>query len=248
MTRSPVQLFRFWSLAILCVALMFAFISLGTWQVHRRAWKLTLIEHVNERIKAAPIAPPGPAQWPDVTLDNDGYRRITLHGSFIPGKEVLAQAVTAKGGGYWVLAPMQTDQGFTVLINRGFVDPAHKAPDTHAAPTEPVTVTGLLRITEPGGGFLRNNDPAHDQWHSRDVAAIGEALGIPAAQLAPYFIDEEATGAPGYPITGLTVVKFHNSHLIYLLTWYSLALLSAYSVLKLYREEFGSRPDDETVA
>lgn len=246
MSRSPARLFRFWFLVVLCVAFFFVFISLGTWQVHRRTWKLALIEHVNERVGAVPVAPPPPAQWPDVTLDRDGYRHVTVHGRFETDKEALAQAVTDKGGGYWVMTPLQTDQGFTVLVNRGFVDEAHKAPETHAAPDGPVTVTGLLRITEPNGGFLRKNDPGNGQWHSRDVAAIGAALGIPSGQLAPYFIDADADQSSGYPITGLTVVKFHNSHLIYLLTWYALALLSAYSILKLYREEFGNRPDDET--
>jgi len=38
----------------------------------------------------------------------------------------------------------------------------------------PATVTGLLRITEPHGGFLRHNDPAGTMV-SRDVQAIAAA-------------------------------------------------------------------------
>jgi surfeit locus 1 family protein len=52
------------------------------------------------------------------------------------------------------------------------------------------TIGGLLRISEPHGGFLRSNDPAADRWFSRDVQAIATARGL--ANVAPYFIDAEA--------------------------------------------------------
>ncbi len=92
------------------------------------------------------------------------------------------------------------------------------------------TVTGLLRITEPGGGFLRHNDPAAERWYSRDVQAIAAARGL--ADVAPYFIDAEraAAGArdgPPGPGPGLTVLAFPNSHLVYAITWYALALMVA---------------------
>lgn len=53
-------------LAIAGIALFFAFISLGTWQVQRRAWKLDLIERVNERVHSQPVAVPAQPVWPQV--------------------------------------------------------------------------------------------------------------------------------------------------------------------------------------
>ena len=98
----------------------------------------------------------------------------------------------------------------------------------------PVAVTGLLRMTEPGGAFLRSNDPAADRWFSRDVAAIAAAKGL--ADVAPYFIDADATPNPGgLPIGGLTVVAFRNSHLVYALTWYALAAMSAAAAWRVWR-------------
>ncbi|MBC7495877.1 MAG: SURF1 family protein, partial [Sphingomonadaceae bacterium] len=80
---------------------------------------------------------------------------------------------------------------------------------------------------EPGGGFLRNNDSRADRWYSRDVAAIASARGIEDA--APYFIDADATrNLGGLPLGGLTVVTFRNAHLVYSLTWFALAGLSAW--------------------
>jgi surfeit locus 1 family protein len=82
-----------------------------------------------------------------------------------------------------------------------------------------------MRVSEPHGGFLRTNEPAADRWFSRDVPAIARARGL--GVVAPFFVDADATpNRGGYPIGGLTVVQFRNSHLIYALTWFALAALS----------------------
>ena len=110
-----------------------------------------------------------------------------------------------------------------MLVNRGFVP--SRTTDRHS-PTGPVTVTGLLRLTELDGAFLRRNDPAANRWYSRDVAAIARARGL--ANAAPFFIDADATPNPGgWPLGGLTVVRFRNTHLIYALTWFALAAMAA---------------------
>jgi surfeit locus 1 family protein len=103
-----------------------------------------------------------------------------------------------------------------------------------------VTITGLLRASEPGGGFLRANDPATDRWFSRDTAAIGRARGL--SRVGGFFIDADATPNPGgYPVGGLTVIKFRNAHLVYALTWFGLAVLCLWGVkVVLGRKEEGT--------
>lgn len=214
-------------IALAAAALAFAALcALGVWQLERRAWKLDLIARVDARVHAAPAAPPGPAEWPGVTAARDEYRHVRVRGTFDNSRETLVQAVTELGPGFWVMTPLRTDQGFTVLVNRGFVPPELKAPAARAAgePAGEVTVTGLVRMSEPHGGFLRANQPAAGRWYSRDVAAIAAADGLERA--APYFIDADA--APnngGWPRGGLTVIHFRNSHLSYALTWFGLAIM-----------------------
>ena len=211
--------------AVVAAVLAFTgFMALGVWQLERLAWKEALIAAVNARIAASPVAPPGPAAWPQVSAARDAYRHVRVSGTFDNSRETLVQAVTEAGPGFWVLTPLRTDQGFTVLVNRGLV-PAEHAPQA-ARPAGliagPVTVTGLLRASEPGGGFLRANRPGAGRWYSRDVAAITRVRNL--AQAAPYFID--ADGAPnigGWPRGGMTVIRFRNSHLSYALTWFALA-------------------------
>ncbi|MGH7019933.1 MAG: SURF1 family protein [Brevundimonas sp.] len=223
--------------AVMFAVLFAGFSALGVWQVQRLAWKQDLIRQVDARVHAAPVAAPPPEQV--VTRQADQYRRVVVSGRFDHSREALVKAVTDLGPGYWVLTPLVSDQGFTVLINRGFVPSERQKPTDRAAGQieGPTTVVGLLRLTEPDGGFLRANDPAGDRWFSRDVAGIAKARGL-QGPVAPYFIDADATPNPGgWPRGGLTVVSFPNSHLIYALTWFGLALMSAAGFVLFAREE-----------
>jgi surfeit locus 1 family protein len=233
--RSPAALTLILAIAL---ALFAGLIALGVWQVHRRAWKLALIEHVAERIHATPVPAPGPRSWPALSAANDEYRHVAVKGRFRNDRETLVQANTDLGAGFWVLTPFDTGRGFIVLVNRGFVTPEHRDPATRrdGQIDAPRMVTGLLRITEPKGAFLRHNDPAAGRWYSRDVAAIARARRLGA--VAPYFIDADRGAGPAdAPVGGLTVVRFPNNHLVYAITWFALALMTAIGAALLIRDE-----------
>jgi surfeit locus 1 family protein len=214
-------------LSLVCWSLVAGFCGLGIWQLHRRTWKLNLIARVQHRIHAAPIPAPGPGRWPTLTPGDSEYLRVRVVGRFDNAKETLVQAVTELGPGFWVMTPLETRQGFIVLVNRGFVPPERRAPSSRSAGqiVGDATVVGLLRRSEPHGGFLRANAPREGRWYSRDVAAIARTRGLRG--VAPYFIDAEASpGDVSGPTGGLTVVRFPNSHLVYALTWFGLAALA----------------------
>ena len=50
-----------------------------------------------------------------------------------------------------------------------------------------------------------------------------------------------AATLPGGPVGGLTVVSFHNSHAVYALTWYGLALMVAVGLGMVARREWRLR-------
>ncbi len=224
-TAPPRASRRRWLVAFagLLVVACAGFIALGVWQLQRMAWKHELIARVEARIHAVPVTAPSRAHWASVTDANDSYRRVTVAGRFV-GEDTRTQAVTELGGGFWLLQPLLADDGDQVLVNRGFVPIGGTA---SPAPEGRVVVQGLLRMTEPEGGFLRRNDPAAGRWYSRDVAAIARAQGLQAAQVAPFFIDADRDRASQeWPRGGMTVVKFRDSHLSYALTWFGMALLT----------------------
>ncbi|MBC3916376.1 SURF1 family protein [Undibacterium sp. CY18W] len=226
-------------------AIFSGFISLGTWQILRLQWKLDLIERVEQRVHAAPVPIPDFSLWPHINASADEYRHVQLDGVFLHEKTVLVLASTELGGGFWVMTPLETTDQATVLVNRGFI-PEKMAASYRTASTKnqadssrasTIHVTGLLRMTEPGGGFLRKNDPDGNRWYSRDVLAIATATGL--TKSAPFFIDADASlvndkrdtqqndGSANTPVAGLTVIHFHNNHLVYAAVWFLLAAMTA---------------------
>jgi surfeit locus 1 family protein len=240
---------------LICVgiALFLGFMALGTWQVQRRAWKLDLIARVEQRVHAAPVAVPAPGQWPQIDAAGYEYQPVKAQGIWLSRQSVLAKALTEDGAGFWVMTPLQQADGTQILVNRGFTPEKMRAhwlrQIAEAKPSaEPVTVIGLMRMSEPGGGFLRHNDAASQQWFSRDVAAIAQSRGL--NHTAPYFIDQGLpAGNPAYELArpaagqadvlrpGMTVIQFHNSHLVYALTWYGLAAMVLVAAFLVRRHE-----------
>jgi surfeit locus 1 family protein len=215
--------------ALLAVGLL----ALCAWQIERRAWKLDLIAQIDARVDAPLVDAPGPAAWPAISAATDAYRHVRASGEWLRDRDTRVQAVTAQGAGDWVLTPLRTDAGFVVLVNRGFVSADTKA----ALPALPsrAEITGLLRISEPKGGFLRANDPAADRWFSRDVAAIAQARGL--GEIAPYFIDAAADPGQQLPVGGLTVISLPNNHLVYAVTWFVLAAMVGAFAVRLWRRD-----------
>ena len=221
--QAPRRRWRVAFVAVLAVAFC-GFLALGIWQLQRMAWKHDLIARVDARIHAAAVQAPSRTQWAAVNDADDSYRRVSVSGRFLPDSETRTQAVTELGGGFWLLQPLQTDDGDYVLVNRGFVPIGGAA---SPAPAGRVVVEGLLRMGEPEGGFLRRNVPAEDRWYSRDVAAIAGARGLPVQRVAPFFIDADRDPAVReWPRGGMTVVTFRDPHLSYALTWFGMALLT----------------------
>jgi surfeit locus 1 family protein len=229
---------RRYALAAAAAVLFSGLNALGLWQLERRAWKHELIERVEQRVHAPPVAPPGPEEWPLVSAARDEYRHVRVSGTWLHDAEALVQASTELGAGWWVLTPLRQADGTIVIVNRGFVAPQRRDRTTRAAgnPTGEGQIVGLLRISEPGGGFLRHNDPAAERWFSRDVAAIAAARRLD--RVAPFFIDAERAPSIGEeaPIGGLTVVEFRDNHLAYAITWFALAAMVVAGTVIVVRE------------
>lgn len=219
---------------ILLFALALAFVALGMWQVRRLAWKEALIARVEAGTKAPPV---DAAAIPPARARAMEYRAVRLKGAYDPAGLALVTGTSDLGSGYWVLAPLRLADGRAIYVNRGFVAVGSKVDQARRAlPTGPVSVTGLLRLSEPGGAWLRANRPAEGRWYSRDIAAIAAQGGVKAQD--GFFIDArtEIPRSADAPVPGLTVIRFANNHLVYALTWFSLGLLSVGAMVVLWRK------------
>lgn len=231
----------------IAVAIAFAILmTLGTWQMQRKAWKEALLAQISERSHAVPV----PLQ--DVTGGAAGsdpeYTHASVTGRFLHDKEQFLWAPDASQGlGYHVYTPLETAPGQIVWINRGYVPHERKEPGTRGDGQVggQVTVTGLVRkpITDPGM-FTPDNEAYRHMFYWRSLTEMHQAaFGSQGPKAAPYFLDADAEPANpgGLPQGGVTLIKLPNRHLEYAITWYGLAgtLLAVYAAFVLARVRRG---------
>jgi surfeit locus 1 family protein len=198
-------------------------IGLGAWQIQRLGWKEALIAQVETGMKA-PAEPlegalarnPASAEW----------HHVQVSGRFLNDKEIYLFALGPRSAvGVQIVTPLVQADGRIVLVNRGFVPQVLRAPATREAGqlAGPVTLTGVLRLSQKPGLFTPAPDPKTRLWFVKDVPSMAAAMGISVE--APVIIEADATPNPGgWPLGGQTIVDFPNDHLQYAMTWFALAL------------------------
>ena len=233
-------------ISLIALVLIGILTALGSWQIQRLGWKHDLVARVEQNIHAQPVAAPDSAAWQAADKKATEYRAVSVSGHYLNDKEIHVGALTEKGSGYWIVTPFQRDSGEIVYINRGYVALALRDPSKRASGqiTEETSVTGLLRLTEPKGFFLRQNEPDKNIWYARDVEVFAERAGL--KNVPTYFIDANAEqNRSDRPQGGLTVIKFADNHLVYALTWFSLALMVLGMTVFLIRYEMKRNDKDE---
>jgi surfeit locus 1 family protein len=222
---------NFAGLAVITGVMIAVLLSLAAWQLERLSAKTELLQHLEERVAAAPVALPPDDQWTRADLD---YLKVTVSGSFRHDQETYLFGVIDKNErgdnvpGYFVLTPLVLDNGATLIVNRGFVPQDKKDPATRSAGqvTGRVTITGLLRAPERKSMFTPDADVKNRVIYARDPALIAEWLKLTRA--APFMLDADATpNQGGLPVGGNTIVSVPNNHLQYAVTWFALALVMA---------------------
>ncbi len=211
-------------------------VGLGVWQIERLGDKQNLIASVTAGMRgpapplAQMLASGAGAEW----------RHVILRGRFLHDREAYLFGRGPRGAvGVHVLTPLTTDDGKTVLVDRGFVPEALRDPATRL-PGQiegEVTLAGILRASQVAGLFTPPADRSARLWFVKDVPDIAGAMGVSLA--APIIVEADGTANPGgWPLGGQTIVDFPNNHLTYALTWFGLALALA-CVYLLYHRSHG---------
>lgn len=150
----------------------------------------------------------------------DAWRRVRLEGAW-EAPELLLQNRTWHGrAGFDVLASFRpSGAAVSVLVNRGWVEPARRAPESRPPP--PPELAGVVRFPSEPGRFAADNDPVRGIWFHTDPEAAAAQIGRP---LKPFYIQAApVAGAPDWPRARPPAPRFRNDHLQYALTWFALA-------------------------
>lgn len=212
------------SLAAICA--LAVLLSLGFWQLQRKAWKEGIIGKIAERVTAAPIAFDTLSREALASGDVE-YMHIAVSGHLHHDKERYLYAPGQSGLAWQVLTPLEWKPGEIVWINRGLVPDARRAPGTRpdGQPAGMVSLTGLLRRPQKGA-YTPANDVKGNIWYLADPAELTRA-SYPGGSVraAPVVIEADASATPpgGLPAAGITRLAIPNRHLEYALTWFGLA-------------------------
>lgn len=186
---------------------------LGFWQMQRLDWKLGVIDDIDARIAADPVALP---DLPDAAAD--AHLPVSVSGTLdAPFLRVLVSQKDI-GAGYRIISALDTGAR-RVMIDRGFVPVARTDILRHA---EAVNVTGNLQWPQETDGFTPEPDISGNIWFARDVDAMAQALDT-----EPVLIVAKQTSFDDAPVSPLPVdtAAIPNDHLQYAVTWFSLAAI-----------------------
>jgi surfeit locus 1 family protein len=202
---------------LLCVPLFAILIALGVWQLERLQWKLGLIAEIQRNMTLPPLSFDAARALP-----NAEYRRVSLSGRFLNGKEAYVFTTGAQGAPvYHVLTPFLLNDGRAVMVDRGSV-PLSLRDAQRRQPGSAIHIVGIWRTPDRPGLFTPAPDLAHRVWYARDLQGIARADHVTLAAQA--ILEADATPNPGgWPKGGQTRIDLPNDHLQYAITWFFLA-------------------------
>jgi surfeit locus 1 family protein len=194
------------SFTIFTLFLIFGFLGLGLWQLHRKAEKELLIHALVENQKAPPRSV-NEVKTPTL------FQPLRAQGHFLPGKTVFLSSKTHQGkNGVYVLDVLHTQGGQYLLVQRGWT------PTTIVVvPHETLKIEGIARVPTAPTYFQPKNSPPTYFWI--DLGALSKELGVP---LLPYYLVAKSSFDP--QILPTDPIPFpSNNHFYYALTWFLLA-------------------------
>ncbi|BFZ64579.1 surf-like protein [Saitoella coloradoensis] len=216
--------------------------ALGTWQVYRRNWKLDLIEKYEARLDMPPaILPPNLDATKAEEFD---HRRILMKGHFLHDQEMLIGPRQWNGEtGFHVITPFQRDDGTRVLVNRGWIPRARADKSTRPKGLVggEVVIEGLVRPA-PGKGYFQNeNEPHRGLFYYLNLEEMGGMVDADQGFFVEEIFDPNRSWSDkfivdGKPIGRVPQVNLKNNHMQYIITWYSLGVITSFMLFRLMRQ------------
>ena len=227
--------YRFdWKLSLLTALLLPLLLTLGFWQLSREQEKLA----IQAQYDARRGQPPVPLDALDATQDLQ-YVEAVVSGQADNARTFLLDNRIHEGrAGYEVLVPLQTDSGWLVFVNRGWIaQGASRADLPVPAPLpERVSLRGSIYVPV-GGAFVLGADLVGEGWprvvQTLDTELMAAQLEREADwRLFPYTL-RLAEGENGVLVRDWPVISTSpEKHRGYAVQWFAMAL--AFVLLYLY--------------
>ncbi|THH19033.1 hypothetical protein EW146_g2044 [Bondarzewia mesenterica] len=205
---------------------------LGTWQLQRLKWKVSLIDELTEKLERESLHLPNKVKYVLSSLvSRNGiyilasiaaipdfiYRKVILRGRWDDARSMLLGPRVRDGtNGYHLITPLIRTNASTVLVDRGFVSGDFVKSGKRIPIVEgEVEVRGMLRDSQARNYFTPDNHPEKGEWYWADLNAMAEYAGGENANVQQVLVEEIFGKA--------AVVDVRNAHASYVVTWYALS-------------------------
>ncbi|KAF8349678.1 mitochondrial protein required for respiration [Amanita rubescens] len=217
--------------------------ALGTWQLQRLKWKINLIDELEEKLQLRPV--PLPPKVNLSVIPEFAFRKVMLNGKWDHAHTMLVGPRVREGvHGMHVVTPLIRENGSTILVDRGFVSNERIADLAFRNEPGGVSILGMLRTSQRCNLFTPKNEPENGKWYWSDVPAMASYAGGDAAGVQEVFVEQIFEGhageahtklSKGVPIGRPPTVDLRNTHLSYVITWYSLSALTSFMFFRLLK-------------
>ena len=192
------------------------FVALGSWQIVRLNWKLSLISEIENSLKNPPV---------ELAQSNKkNYLKIKTSGSIDFDKQIYLYNLNDNGTpGFEVINPILIDEE-NFLINRGWI-PFEKKNTEEINFFDENNIIGTLKLQGRKNIFKPDNEIEENYWFSLNREDI---LKFTGKEFSEYIIYLD--GKYQFPKPKKITANISNNHKKYAITWFSLAI----SILLIY--------------
>ena len=193
-----------------------ALIALGSWQIIRLNWKLSLISEIENSLTKPPVELS--------KSQNKNFLKIKTSGKINYDKQIYLYNLDDKGKpGFEVINPILIDTKY-YLLNRGWIQ-FDKKGMIEINNTNEKNIIGTLKKQTQANRFKPKNDIAKNYWFTLNRDDILVYTGKKFSEYIIYLDGSYQTPKPKKITANIS-----NNHKKYAITWFSLAI----SILILY--------------
>ncbi len=188
-------------LALGLVVIAFTYLCfsvLAPWQLGKNAKTSRENRQIENSLSTPPVPLKNLLPKQDSSAPDAQWRRVTATGHYLPKVQVLARLRVVEGEpAFEVLAPFVTEDGPTVLVDRGYVRPEQgsQVPAIPPPPGQTVTITARLRDSRP---LVAGKDPFTNdgvqQVYSINTSQVATITGVPLAGSYLQLVDNQPGG------------------------------------------------------
>lgn len=214
-----------WPVLLAVILGVVGLLSLGAWQLQRLQWKEGLLTQLANNLSGDPVDL-ATAESLSSGGGNIEFLKVRIRAKFDHAAQ-KNMITTFDGGPAWtIITPAITSDGRGVLIDRGQA-PVQQL-ETIDRPVGEVEITGVVRLYRNGKGYFDpENDRVRNGWYWWDLPAMLKDSNFPADVMLEPFVVQILPGSDltGFPRPAEPKANLRNNHLVYAVTWFSLALV-----------------------